>query len=297
MTLDHYLRLHYRATTAKFYAFEIEHYLERIGGERAALRTNYTDLVGQLERLRQRYDNPATVNRILYAIKSYYRYLVASGKRSDYPGEQLKLRDDKWGVIQVQDLLSKEELQTILEPRAERYQGLKIRNQIVLGLLVYQAMLVKEIVALRTSDIDLEKGLVNIDATHRTNHRTLQLAVEQIVPLYNYLQTIRPKLAKAKTEQLILTSRGTEERGEGIHYLIETLRSRIPNKKLTPTSIRQSVIAQKLQSGLDLRKVQAFAGHRKVSSTERYQQTNLEELRRAVADFHPLNEKGNHFNH
>lgn len=92
---------------------------------------------------------------------------------------------------------------------------------------------------------------------------------------------------------MILTSRGSRETGEGIHYLIETLRPRVPQKRLTPTLIRQSVIAEKLKTGMGLRQVQAFAGHRKPSTTEKYRQTNLEELRLAVNQYHPL---GNHFN-
>lgn len=90
------------------------------------------------------------------------------------------------------------------------------------------------------------------------------------------------------TEALILTSRGTPERGEGIHYLVETLRPLVPSKRLTPTVIRQSVIAIKLKAGEGLRQVQVFAGHKKVSTTELYRETNLEELRRAVDRFHPL---------
>jgi len=42
----------------------------------------------------------------------------------------------------------------------------------------------------------------------------------------------------------------------------------VPHKELTPTTIRQSVIAQKLKAGENLRKVQAFAGQSKVPTTE-----------------------------
>ena len=49
--------------------------------------------------------------------------------------------------------------------------------------------------------------------------------------------------------------------------------------------------AGRLRAGEDLRKVQVFAGHRYISSTERYRETNLQELRQAVARFHPLDRK------
>ena len=110
--------------------------------------------------------------------------------------------------------------------------------------------------------------------------------------LHGYLTDDRPKLVrKDSIDALILTSRGTAERGEGVHYLVETLRSMVPGKRLTPTVIRQSVIALKLKEGAGLRQVQVFAGHKKVSSTEAYRETNLEELKAAVASFHPLRKR------
>lgn len=285
MTLSDYLGKHYRSSTARLYAFEINHYLQLIGGEKAALQTSYGDLVNHLESLRIRYQNPATVNRILCSIKSYYNYLIASGRRLDHPASNLILKDDKTESIQLQDLLNESELQQLLEPRKERYQNLAVRNQIVLGLLVHQALLVREIVGLQIDDIQLEKGRLIIGGN---NGRILALKANQILPLKNYLEQIRPAQNKQETEQLLLTSRGSAERGEGIHYLIETLRHRFPTKRLTPTSIRQSVIAEKLKAGMNLRKVQAFAGHRKASTTEKYRQSQLEELRKVINRFHPL---------
>lgn len=87
---------------------------------------------------------------------------------------------------------------------------------------------------------------------------------------YKHLHEVRPCLMKRAqpTQALMLTKRGTSEKTDGIHYLVSTFRNKITNKRLTPTTIRQSVIALKLKAGYDLRKVQLFAGHRKVSTTE-----------------------------
>jgi len=58
--------------------------------------------------------------------------------------------------------------------------------------------------------------------------------------------------------------------------------------------IRQSLIANLLKPvsagghGKGLREVQYFARHRKISNTERYRQTGLEELKTAIMKYHPL---------
>jgi len=51
--------------------------------------------------------------------------------------------------------------------------------------------------------------------------------------------------------------------------------------------IRQSVIAHWLKSH-DVRKEQYMAGHKWVSSTERYQQTDLQDLQTKLDKYHPL---------
>jgi hypothetical protein len=60
------------------------------------------------------------------------------------------------------------------------------------------------------------------------------------------------------------------------------------NRDLKAITIRQSVITNLLKQKKDLRVVQVFAGLKKPSSTERYRQTGLEELKAAVLKHHPF---------
>jgi integrase/recombinase XerD len=54
--------------------------------------------------------------------------------------------------------------------------------------------------------------------------------------------------------------------------------------------IRQSVITYWLKT-MNLRQVQYMAGHKRVSSTERYLGNNLESLKDKLEKCHPLNNK------
>jgi site-specific recombinase XerD len=288
MSWPEFLEQNYTPKTAAAYAFEVRHYLAWVGGDEAALTADYSKLIGYLATLRKRYDKPATLQRIMCSVKAYYRYLLESGQRSDHPAINLRLRDGARSQVQTQDLLSKEELALLLRPRPERYPLLTNRNAVIIGLLVHQALTVREIGLLQVLHLDLSTATVKVPATNRTFGRTLKLAAPQVMQLHAYLTEDRPRLSKAVTNQLILTSRGTAERGEGVHYLVETLRPLLPGRRLTPTTIRQSVIALKLKEGGGLRQVQVFAGHKWVSTTEGYKENNLAELRQAVERFHPL---------
>lgn len=87
---------------------------------------------------------------------------------------------------------------------------------------------------------------------------------------------------------MILIRRYQPERGCGVHDVVKVYRKLYSTKSLTPLAIRQSVIANLLKAGKDIRAVQVFAGHRSPMTTERYQQTGIEELTAAVMKYHPL---------
>ena len=113
-----------------------------------------------VELLRKNY-NPQSVKRTVYAIKKYYDYLVETGKvKTNIAGSISSIKDGKENPIQLQELLTEKELQKLLEPRKERYPILEKRNQIIISLLVNQALLVGEIERLRIENLDLKNAKI-----------------------------------------------------------------------------------------------------------------------------------------
>jgi len=136
--------------------------------------------------------------------------------------------------------------------------------------------------------LNLEQATIYIKGETTLNARTLELHPKQIMLINKYLNEERTVLNKSNSTQLILTRRYQPERGCGINNVVKVYKHLFKDKTLTPLAIRQSVIANLLKAGKDIRVVQVFAGHRSPMTTERYQQTGLEELTAAVMKFHPL---------
>jgi integrase/recombinase XerD len=217
----------------------------------------------------------------------YYKYLNHIGQRKDNPARSIKLRDKRHKALQVQDLFTTKELELLLE-RKERYSDLQLRNQVVISLLIYQALTTREMASLTVNDINLEEGTIKVKAAPKTNARELKLKTKQIMLLHKYVNEIRTKLISTTTDKLIITKLGTAETGEGIHYLVSTYKKLFPDRNLNPKTIRMSVITNLLKEGKDLRVVQTFAGHKYPSATERYKQSGIEELKQVIQKLHPL---------
>ena len=282
--LAEYLNKRHTKATAKRYFRDIEIYQKANPNHKTA---TYGDIMDYIGNLRKKYSNPESIKTILHGIKKYYSYLVYSGQRKDHPCKFIHLKEKQNRNIQLQDLFTPEELELLLE-RKERYQDLKIRNQVILSLLIYQGLTTGELTRLEINDIDLEKGEIYIKSSSKLNSRTLKLKSKQILIFHKYISELRPKIIRKSTENLIINKIGNPESGEQISYLVSTFKHLFPERNLNPKTIRQSVITNLLKSGNDLRIVQVFAGHKYPSATERYKQTNVEELKKQVQKYHPL---------
>jgi integrase/recombinase XerD len=286
MMIDDYLQQHYSPDTAKAYKREIGIFISNYPHAATAL---YKDITHYIGALRQRYRKPATLHRVVSSIKVYYAWLCHEGIRNDNPAQSIRLRDQRTRDIQLQDLFTTEELAQLLH-RKERYAHLHCRNKVLISLLIYQALYPHEMAALETTHINLQEGTIYIRSTYKTNSRTLSLKPNQILLFHQYLTEIRPKLLQGNSSSALLIGiRSEAMSGEDIiKHVKRSFTNSYPGRKVTAQTIRQSVITNLLKQGHDISIVQAFAGHKYPSSTERYKQHEIATLQAAIRQYHPV---------
>jgi len=276
------------------YYANIRSFLETMT-EAKASSAKYKDIMDYIGVLRKQYSNPGTIKHKLQCVKKYYHWLIHTGQRKSHPCRYLNLKDAKNKDIQLQDLFSKEELELLLTEREEKYPSIERRNQVIITLLIYQALAKRDIAGLRIKDVNLEQGTIYIKQNTVTTRRTLKLRPEQIMLLHKYMTEDRPVLLKRNAkrtekdkEALLLSKTGMADDGWGVRYLVKKCRHLYPGKTLNAKTIRMSVITNLLKEGMELRAVQVFAGHKNTSSTEKYRQTQVEELKKQLDKYHPL---------
>ncbi|WP_420459581.1 tyrosine-type recombinase/integrase [Neolewinella sp.] len=294
--LDDYLRGKYSERSLSGYRHAIVRYLTWMGGEGKARTADYGDVLGYVNELRKGKLRPRTLHNLVFGIKIYYHYLCDTGRRADHPCRRLRLRDAVDRSIRLDELYTAADLDEVLTRGESKLTGLTGRNRVITGLLVYQALTVSEVVALQGADIELEAGRIHVAESANNLARTLPLVASQIMALHGYLSEDRPELLSKKwvkgptlqppdSETLLVSRFGQPLKSQAIKRIVNPNKT---DKCYLPLRIRQSVIAQKLQAGHDLRAVQVFAGHRQIGSTEAYRQNELEQLRAGIERHHPL---------
>jgi len=165
----------------------------------------------------------------------------------------------------------------------------KKRNKVIVGLLVYQGLTTQNLAQLQVDNVQLRKGKLEILGTKQSNGRTLDLKPWQLMELMEYVNEIRPEIlqqTKKFTEQLLLPLGSSLKLGNTLQKLVKELK-KINHSFLDVKQLRTSVIVGWLKQ-YNLRKVQYMAGHKYISSTERYQQDDLESLHKTINTFHPF---------
>jgi len=257
---------------------------------------SYNDLLSFIDHCHKQRMPSRVINRILLAIRHYYNVMNIAHN----PAAGLVLK----GAVRTipHDLLSKEELETLYNQYQvidERSQ----RNKTILGLLVYQALTTEELHKLEAHHIRLKEGKIIVPGGRHSNGRTLKLEATQILELHEYISMTRPKILKAlnagrpgrkpdqvkeesELHQLFISMNGSEDMKVSLLNLMKALR-KIHVKVRNAKQFRQSMITEWLKEK-DLRTVQYMAGHRYVSSTERYRSYNLQDLEEALIQHHPM---------
>ena len=261
----------------------------------------YPELLQYINHCKGRNDSTRLINRKLAAIRKYYEFLELEGKVTKNPASGLYLKGKRNGI--PNNLLSKEELQQAYESYIS-YDLRTARNKAIISLIINQALTSGELQRLEPGNLKLKSGKIEIPGTKSSNGRTLELEANQIIELQEYLQVTRPEILKALKapnwagrkadkqnfteleKHLFISLNGAVRLKNSLLHLTAALKKTNP-KIRDLRQLRQSVITEWLKTE-DVRKVQYKSGHKHVSTTERYQTNNLEDLQEALNEHHPL---------
>lgn len=292
------------------YRTDVEQFFAKTGKE--AEQVTKADILKHLEYLKQRRKLENVSRKMhLIGLNHYFTFLYEQEEVSENPCLFLKIRGTKKTTLYK--IFTAEQLEQLYDsyyqlfvrnyddshiPKNQRKQSAlsKERNAAILSLLLNQGTTTKELDTLLIQDLDLIKATVKIRGGKKSNERTLPLKAEQIGLLMHYTQNIRPQILEhftGDTEKLFLPlpeySKKTTDK-ENLMHVFKPLTKHL--KSVEPTFLnfkqtRASVITHWLKIH-NLRKTQYLAGHRYISSTERYLPNNLEGLTNDIAKHHPF---------
>jgi len=289
---DSYLKEHnYSKTTILGYTTEIQKFIKWCARNHTEPNLiDYKTCLKYIKYLTRKGNSKKTINHRLRTVKIYFNYLIDEACREDNPIENTTVKGVKRTIHH--NLLEADELEDLYysfetENYQEEYHKYTLkRAKVILGLIVYQGLNTTDLGNLKTEHLQLNKGKIYVPSTKRSNARELELKPWQVMEFMEYTNEVRPVIQhkiENHSEQLFpINARFNSV----VYHLFKKLKKynqKVENVK----QIRASVITNWLGQ-YNLRKAQYLAGHRYISSTERYVQDDLENLHEVVNNFHPI---------
>lgn len=249
-------------------------------------QAGYADILAYMKHCQRNGVTQRTVQNYLNMIRHFYNYRIAQKAVASNPVSGIRVQGVKRKSLYY--IFKPEQLHAIYN--ACRSETLMQRqDKVMLGLLVYQGLKVEDINRLDVAHVKLKEGKLEVPGSRKTSPRTLTLESFQVLELYDFVKEVRRQIVDQsgeQTEKLFVGVTGTVNMNNHVGRLLRELRGQFAAIK-NAKQIRASVITKWLVF-YNLRQVQYLAGHRYISSTESYQQNEMEGLTEEVNRFHPL---------
>lgn len=241
-----------------------------------------TDVLNYLEELKKQGVKQKTQAIYLNSIKHYTRFLNEN-EINEISIQHITIKGVRRNDLH--NILTTEQLEAIYHNYPAE-TPINKRNKAILSLLIYQGITTGELNELTTENLHLFEGKISIPSHNRNLERVLKLEAFQILLLDDYLKTVRTELTQNEEEKQLIVTTGTSSKLHNLlAKLIQNLRKKHPELE-SYNQLRASVITNWLKIH-HLRRVQYLAGHRFISSTERYKREDLTSLKTAIDQFQP----------
>ena len=229
---------------------------------------------------------PASVSRMISALRKFYRFLLREGAISADPMTKI---DTPKRAQHLPASLSSQEVDALMaKPDTDKPLGL--RDRAIFELMYATGLRVSEVVDLRLDQLHLAMNLLQVTGKG-DKERLVPISPQATQWVDRYLQEARPKLLKrVQPKNVFVNFHGGPMTRQGIWKNLKAYIASIGiEKDVTPHTLRHSFATRLLENGADLRVVQELLGHSDISTTQIYTHLSNQHL---VAVYHKTHPRG-----
>jgi integrase/recombinase XerC/integrase/recombinase XerD len=227
----------------------------------------------------------ASINRVLSALKGFFRFLVKHGVIHSSPAADIRSLKNSG---ELPSFLFDEEVESLLGITGDDFRSL--RDRAIFETLYSTGCRIAELTAVNRQNVDLNRGRMLVHGKGRKD-RLVFLGDRAVRALRAYLPERDALLARrgmSEVEALFLNVNGRRLTGRGVALILEKrMQEAGITKHASPHTLRHTFATHLLERGADIRVVQELLGHAKLSTTQVYTHLGLGRLKEIYAEAHP----------
>jgi len=257
-------------------------FVEREGARLDTLAERH--VVGFMAQMRRAGQADSSIARKVSAIKMFARFLCAEGALNEDFTETVESRRTAQRLPEPLSIPKVKRFLTAPNERNPRH----LRDRALFELLYATGLRVSELVNLRLTDIDLERGFVRC-LGKGSKERIVPVGQVACVCVARYLADRARKTGRGSASPYLFPGRcGAALTRQRVWRLVQSgaLRTGI-EQRVTPHTLRHSFATHLLGRGADLRAIQEMLGHARLTTTQIYTRVDMERLKRIYRAAHP----------
>ena len=275
-----YLSLERNASphTLRSYRGDLEEFRGFLGRTRRLDDVDGRVVRAYLAHLHARGLEPASVARKLAALRSWFRFLVRRGALGRNPAREVRAPRLPRKLV---SFLPIDETMALVDGRALG-GAQRARDVAVLELLYASGLRVSELAGLDIADVDMNERTVRVLGKGRK---------ERIVPFGGKAARALDAYLASRAGlrgPLWCNPRGGRLTVRSLHTIVRrSAQAAGIAQRVSPHTLRHTFATHLLDAGADLRVIQEFLGHSRLSTTQRYTHVGAEQLVRVYDAAHP----------
>jgi integrase/recombinase XerD len=227
---------------------------------------------------------PATLQRKIACLRSFYRHLRRDQILADDPTSELR---PPRSPARLPNVLTRDEVARLLaQPRGSDPAAL--RDRALLETMYACGLRASEAIGLELSELDFETGILRARGKG-SKERIVPIGTKAITTLRAYLERGRPALVGLRDEpHVFVNQRGAGLSRQGLYKIVQRhAKSAGLNDRMSPHTLRHTFATHLLAGGCDLRSLQEMLGHADIGTTQIYTHLSAGRLREVYFEAHP----------
>jgi integrase/recombinase XerC len=227
---------------------------------------------------------PASVNRKIAALRSYYKFLLKRDEIKVDPSQRLQLLKSGKKLPQF---VQEQEIQRLLDQFKFEDSFKGSRDRLVLELFYGTGIRRAEMIGLRESDVNLVKQQIKV-LGKRNKERIIPLSKSLARLIEEYREKKLAQFATLTTNSLLVTDQGKPCYPMFVYrVVVKHLGKYVSLEKRSPHILRHTFATHLLNKGADLNAVKDLLGHTSLAATQIYTHNSFEKLKRVFDQAHP----------
>ncbi|GIV34211.1 MAG: tyrosine recombinase XerC [Chitinophagales bacterium] len=225
--------------------------------------------------------SPRTVNRKLSAVKSYYKFLLRTGKVTHDPSQKI-IAPKISSRLPV--YVEEQQMSRLLSDNAAREDFALQRDKLLLEILYSTGLRLSELINLKEADVNFKRKEIKVIG--KGNKERIIPVSELLLDLIKAFMENKPPFACR--DYLLVTDSGKKLYAKFVYRKVRCYLGQVTTlEKKSPHILRHTFATHLVNNGADLNAVKELLGHASLAATQVYTHNSIEQLKNIYKKAHP----------